>query len=96
MSEKYWHQLIIGFLIVAIGMSITWLVSRASLKRQHARRTYDTYVLGDGVVNSVTLTIDVKLGEAERRRILSEHGKVLATYAPAFNPNSAMDAQPLP
>lgn len=95
MSEKYWHQFIISFLIVAVAMSITWVVNGALRRRWHARRTYDTYVLSDGVVNSVTLTIDVKRGEAERRRILFEHGKVLATYASAFNPNSALDAQPI-
>lgn len=95
MSDKYWEHPIISFLIVTVGMSITLLLSRAALKRQHARRSYDTYVLGDGVVNSVTLTIDVKLSEAERRRILFEHGKVLPTYASAFNQNSALDAQPI-
>jgi hypothetical protein len=89
MSKKYWEQLIISFLIVAVAMAITWEVDGALRRRWHARRTYDTYVLGDGVVNSITVNLDVKFSVAERRRILSEYGKVLATYAPTFDLNSA-------
>lgn len=96
MSEKYWEQFIISFSIVAAIMSISWVVNGALRRRWHAQRTYDTYVIGDGIVNSVTITLDVKLDEAERRRILSEYAKVLASYAPAFNPNSAPDVQPVP
>lgn len=77
-------------------MRITYLISQAVLKRQHARRMYETYFIGDGLVSSVTVTLDVRLSETERRRILSEYGKVLATYVPAFNPNSALDTKPLP
>lgn len=96
MSEKYWEQFIISFLIVAVAMAITWEVNSALRRRWHARRTYDTYMLTDGIVNSVTVTLDVKFSEDERKRILSEYGKVLATYAPAFNPNSALDVRPIP
>lgn len=96
MSEKYWEHFIISFLIVATITSIAWVVNGALRRRWHARRTYDTYVLGDGIVNSVTVTLDVKFSEAKRRRILAEYGKVLATYAPAVNPNSALDVRPMP
>ena len=96
MSEKYWEQFIISFLIVAVITSIAWVVNGSLRRRWHARRTYDTYVLGDGVVNSVTVTLDVNLIEAERRRIPSEYAKALAAYAPAFNPNSVLDVRPIP
>ena len=96
MSEKYWEHFIISFLIVAVVMSITLVVNVTLRRRWHARRTYDTYVIGDGIVNSVTVTLDVRFREAERRRILSEYGKVLATYAPGFNPNSILDVRPMP
>ncbi|WP_194713062.1 hypothetical protein [Noviherbaspirillum soli] len=96
MREQFWHQTFVSLGIVAVVMAITFLASQAALKRQHAWRTYDTYVLGDGIVNSVSITLDVKLTEAERRRILVEYAKVLATYAPAFNPNSALDVRPIP
>lgn len=77
-------------------MGIIFLISQVALKRQHALRTYDTYVLGNGVVNSITVTLDVKFSEGERRRILSEYAKVLAAYAPAFSPSSALDVRPIP
>ena len=96
MSEKYWEHFIISFLIVAVVMSITLVVNVTLRRHWHARRTYDTYVIGDGIVNSVTVTLDVRFREAERRRILSEYGKVLATYAPGFNPNSILDVRPMP
>lgn len=95
-SEKSWEHFIISFLIVAVIMSIAWVVNGTLRRRWHARRTYDTYVLGDGIVNSVTITLDVRFREDERRRILSEYGKILATYAPAFNPNSALNVRPMP
>jgi hypothetical protein len=96
MSEKYWEQFIISFLIVAVAMAITWELNGALRRRWYARRAYDTYVLGDSIVNSITVNLDVKFSEAERRRILSEYSKVLATYAPAFNPNSTLDVRPIP
>ena len=96
MSVKHWHQLTIGLLIVDVGMSLTGAVSGSLRRHWHARRTYDTYVIGDGVVNSVTVTLDVRFGKGERRRILAEYGKVLSTYAPAFNPNSTLDVRPTP
>lgn len=96
MYDQLWHQTFVNLGIVAVVMGITFLISQAALKRQHARRTYDTYGLGDGVVNSVTVTLDVRLSEAERRRILWEYAKVLATYAPAFDPKSALDVRPIP
>lgn len=96
MSKKYWEQFIISFLIIVVITSIAWVVNGALRRRWHARRTYDTYVLGDSVVNSVAVTLDVRIIETERRRILSEYAKVLATYASAFNPNSALDVQPIP
>jgi hypothetical protein len=95
MSDHLWHQTFVSLGIVAVVMGITFLISQAALKRQHARRTYDTYMLGDGIGSSITVTLDVRLNEAERRRILSEYAKVLATYAPTFDPNSASSAQPL-
>lgn len=95
MYDRLWYQALVSFGIVALVMGITFPISRIALKRQYARRTYDTYVLGDGIVNSVTLTVDVKFSEAERRRILLEHGKVLATYAPSFDPATATTIRPL-
>lgn len=77
-------------------MSIAWVVNGPPRRRWHAQRAHDTYVLGDGMVYSVTTTLYVKFCEVERRRILFEHGKVLSTYAPAFNPNSALDVRPIP
>jgi hypothetical protein len=96
MSEKYWEQFIISFLIVAVAMAIIWKVNGALRRRCHARRTYDVYMLGDSIVNSIIVNLDVKFSEAERRHILSEYSKVLATYVPAFNPNSALDVRPIP
>jgi hypothetical protein len=95
MYEKNWEHFIISFSIVTIIMSIGWVVSRVLRRRWHAQRTYDTYMLTDGVVNSVTVTLDVKFGEVERRRILSANGTVLSTYAPTFDPNSVSSAQPV-
>jgi hypothetical protein len=95
MYDHLWHQTLISMGIVAIVMDITLPISKAAQRCQHARRTYDNYVLGDGVVNSITITLDVRFREGERRRILSEYGKVLATFAPAFNPNSALDVRPI-
>jgi len=56
-------------------------------RRPHARRTYDTHALGDGVVNPLSVTHDAKRSEAEQRRIRLEYSKVLTTGAPAFNPS---------
>jgi len=81
--------------IVGVVMGVTFLISNAAQRRQYARRTYDTYLLGEGIVNSSTGSLDVKFDEAERRRILSEYGKMPAIYAPAFDPRSASSAQPL-
>lgn len=81
---------------MAVAMSISWVVNGALRRRWHARRTCDTYVREDGIVNSVTITLDVEFNEAERRCILSEYAKVLAAYTPAFNPNSALDVRPIP
>lgn len=96
MSDHLWHQTFVSLGIVAVVMGITFLINQAALKRQHARRTYDTYVLGDGIVNSISVTLDVRFTEDERRRILLAYGAVLSTYAPAFNPNSALDVRPTP
>jgi hypothetical protein len=70
MREQFWHQTFASLGIIAVVMGITFLIGQAALRRQHARRTYDTYVIGDGLVNSVTVTLGVRLSEAERRRIL--------------------------
>jgi hypothetical protein len=96
MSEKYWEEFIISFLTLAVAMAITWEVNGALRRRWHARRTYDTYVIGDSILNSVTVNLDVNFREGERRRILSEYGKVLATYAPGFDPSSTIDVRPIP
>jgi hypothetical protein len=65
MSEKYWEQFVISFLIVAVAMAITWEVNGALRPRWHARRTYDSYVIGDSILNLVTVNLDVKFSEAE-------------------------------
>jgi hypothetical protein len=53
--------------------------------------TYHTHVLSDGVLNSVSVVLDVTLSNAERRRTGSEYGKVLSTYLP----KAAFGAGPL-
>lgn len=95
MYDHFWHQTLVSLAIISVVMGITFLASNAAQKRQYTRRAYDTYVLGDGIVNSITITLDVKFSDVKRRRILSEYGKVLATYAPDFDPNSASSAEPV-
>ena len=78
------------------GLAIVFVVTTIVRKRLEAKgKTRATYVLTDGGLNAVRVTLDAQLGEAERRRILSAHGAVLSTYAPAFDPNSASSTQPV-
>lgn len=38
--------------------------------------TYYIYVLSDGILNSVSVTVEVTLSSVERRRTLWKYGKV--------------------
>lgn len=76
-------------------LAVTLIAGFTRLQVSPARH-YDTYVFGDGAVNSLTITVGVKLSEAEWRRILMEYGKVLATSSLAINPNSELEVQPIP
>lgn len=96
MWEQFWHDAVRNLGTVYFGLAIVFVVTtiiRRRLDAQRKRRA--TYVLSDGGLNSVRVTLDAQLSAAEHRRILVEYGKVLDTYAPAFNPNSALDVQPV-
>lgn len=58
------------------------------------KESHATYVLSDGGLNDVRVTLDAQLSEAERRQILSAYGAVLSTYAPAFDANGVAVIQP--
>lgn len=100
MLEQFWHDAIGSLGPVYFCLAIVLVITTIIGKRLDARRKLRaTYVLSDGGLNSVRVTLDDRLTEAERRRILSAYGAVLSTYAPAFNPNarhSALDVRPIP
>lgn len=77
------------------GLAVVFVVTTAIRKRLDAQRKLRaTYVLSDGGLNSVCVTLNAQLSEAEHRRILLAYGAVLSSYAPAFDPTRVADIQP--
>jgi hypothetical protein len=96
MWQQFWHDAVRNLGPVYIGLAIVFVITTVIRKRLEVqRKARVTYVLADGGLNAVSVTLDAQLNEAERRRILLAHGAVLSTYAPAFDPNSAASAQPV-
>ena len=97
MWQQFWHDAVrnLGpvYFVLGIGLVVIAIV-RQRLKARRPTRL--TYVLSDGGLNSVRVTFDAQITEAKRRQVLSEYGAVLSTYAPAFDPSSALDVRPIP
>jgi len=91
MWQQFWHDMARTLGPVYFCLAISYLVSRVIFRHPKPQQAYETYVLSDGGSNSVTVTLDAGLSEAERVRILSEYKRVLATYAPAFDLSSDRD-----
>ena len=98
MREQFWHDAVRNLgPVVYFGLAIVFVVTTVIRKLLDAQRKLCvTYVLFDDGLNVVRVTLDAQLSAAECRRILAEYGKVLATYPPAFDPNSALDVRPIP
>jgi hypothetical protein len=96
MWQQFWHDAVrnLGpvYFLLGIGLIVITIVR----KRLNARKTTRlTYMLSDGGLNSVRVTLDGQLSEIERRRILSAHAALLSTYAPAFDHTRIADIQPV-
>lgn len=94
MWQQFWHDMARTLGPVYLCLAISYLVSRVIFRRPKSQQNYETYVLSDGGPNSVTVTLDARLSEAERVRILSKYKRVLASYAPTFPRSSARDISP--
>jgi hypothetical protein len=79
------------YFLLGIGSVLIVIVR----KRLEARKvTRLTYLLSDGGLNSVRVTLDAQLSQADSQRILSAHAALLSTYASAFDPSRVTDIQP--
>lgn len=95
MWERFWQDTVRNLGPVYFCLSIVFVVTAIFHRWLYAKRELRaTYVLSDGGLNAVRVTLDAQLSPAERRRILSAYGAVLSTYAPAFDSNSAFDVRP--
>jgi hypothetical protein len=95
MWQLFWHDAVrsLGpvYFLLGIGLIVIVIVR----KRLEARTvTRLTYILSDGGLNSVRVTVDAQLNQAERQRILSAYAALLSTYASAFDPTKVADLQP--
>jgi hypothetical protein len=95
MWEQFWHDAVrnLGpvYFLLGIGSVVIFIVG----KRLEARKvTRLTYMLSDGGLNSVRVTLDAQLSQAERQRILSAHAALLSTYASAFDHTKVAGLQP--
>lgn len=94
MWEQFWHDAVCSLGPGYFCLAIFFVVMTVIRRRLHAQRKLRaTYMLSDGGLNSVRVTLDVQFIAAELRRILSAYDAVLAGYAPVFNPNSALEVR---
>lgn len=91
MWQQFWHDMARSLGPVYFCLGISYLVSRALFRRAGSRKTYKTYILADGGLNSLRVTLDAEIAETERTRILSEYGRILASYAPAFDASAVQN-----
>lgn len=95
MLERFWHDAVrnLGpvYFLLGIGLVVIAIVRR----RLNARKTMRlSYMLSDGGLNSVRVTLDAQLSQAECQRILSAHAALLSTYASTFDHTKVADIQP--
>lgn len=90
MWQQFWHDMAHSLGPVYFCLGISYLVSRVIFRYADSRKTY---VLTDGAMNSLSVTLDARIPEAERNRILSEYGRVLASYAPVVDTSAVQNTQ---
>jgi hypothetical protein len=95
MWEQFWRDAVRNLGPVYFCLAIVFVITTVIRKRLNSQRKLRvTYLLTDGGLNSVRVTLDAQSSEAERRRILAGYGALLATYAPAFDTQRVRDIQP--